>query len=220
MCFSATASFTASAVLTATGIGTLYHTKETRTLPLASIPLFFGLQQGLEGLVWISQPGTLPYYFGMYGFLFCAYSLWPTLVPWSIAIYERNVRRNLPLLSIATIGTFVGGYFFYELLKGGVSADLSRQSVCYSFWPPLWYGIGLCYIFVVVLSGLMAKEWFLKIFGIGLAVFFGVARLLVDESYPSVWCFFGALLSMVIVAGLHSARDLKPLSKRASPTSD
>lgn len=219
MCFSATASFTASAILTTAGAGTLFKVKEVRVLPIASVPLLFGLQQGLEGLVWISAPGTIGYYFGMYGFLFCAYSLWPVLIPWSILIYERSFRRNVPLAGVATIGTFVGGYFFYELLKGGVSADLTQHSVCYSFWPPLWYGIGLCYIFVVILAGLMAKERFLKTFSIGLALSFVTARLLVAQSYPSVWCFFGALLSVVIIAGLHNADHLKPLLMRSPVTS-
>jgi hypothetical protein len=55
MCFSASASFTASAVLMPLG---LYATHIARTtdqkdyVPLALTPFFFGVQQLTEGLVW------------------------------------------------------------------------------------------------------------------------------------------------------------------------
>jgi hypothetical protein len=190
MCFSATASFTASALLTTAGVVSIASAKDRSALPLSSIPLIFGLQQGLEGIVWLTTPGDPLYYIGMYGFLFCAYAVWPVLVPWSIFIYERPMGRNLPLLAIASIGTFVGTYFLSQLLLGGVTAKMLENSICYSFWPTYWYGIGLCYIFVVVSSGLFALERLLQLFGLGLAASFLLARYITDHSYPSAWCFF------------------------------
>mgnify|MGYP000091041284 FL=1 len=54
MCFSATASFAASAVLGATGIATLAKTKDRKMLPLATIPLVFAIQQAIEGGLWLT----------------------------------------------------------------------------------------------------------------------------------------------------------------------
>lgn len=56
MCFSASASFTASAFLIPTGIYCVTEAKKRNEayLPIASLPLFFGIQQGFEGLVWLS----------------------------------------------------------------------------------------------------------------------------------------------------------------------
>src|SRR5581483_10832077 len=54
MCFSAEASFTAAAILLpagAIGMQRAYRT-ERRYLPFAALPLFFGLQQLFEDLVW------------------------------------------------------------------------------------------------------------------------------------------------------------------------
>jgi hypothetical protein len=181
------------------GFAAIARTKNIRAVPLASIPLIFGIQQSLEGLVWISPPISLTYYLGMYGFLFCAYSLWPILVPWATLFYEGGVKNNPPLFATAVIGTGVGGYFFSQLLQGNVSASIVQHSICYSFRPELWYGMGLSYIFVVVFAGLFARNYFMKFFGAGLAATFIFSRSVAELTYVSVWCFFGALLSGIII---------------------
>lgn len=53
MCFSATASFTASAVLGITGIATLRQVKFKSLIFLACLPLLFAIQQFNEGLIWL-----------------------------------------------------------------------------------------------------------------------------------------------------------------------
>ncbi len=112
MCFSATASFTASALLCAGSVVAISRTTNFRALALASIPLIFGIQQSLEGLVWISQPMSLTYYLGMYGFLFCAYTVWPILVPTATLIYEGKEHENPVQLGTAVVDAVVGIYFF------------------------------------------------------------------------------------------------------------
>ena len=54
MCFSATASFSAGTVLTVLGVATMRATRRKAEIPLASIPLLFGLQQIVEGMLWLS----------------------------------------------------------------------------------------------------------------------------------------------------------------------
>ena len=66
MCFSATASFTAGAVLL--GVGTLTlrsalasrHSHRRRDLPFAAIPLLFAIQQLIEGVVWLTVSAEAP----------------------------------------------------------------------------------------------------------------------------------------------------------------
>ena len=54
MCFSANASFTLGAVLISTGIfSTIRANKANKNyIFLALIPIFFGIQQVIEGIVW------------------------------------------------------------------------------------------------------------------------------------------------------------------------
>ncbi len=60
MCFSATASFTATALLVPVGIyaSKVALAKDARYLPLAVFSLAFGIQQGFEGLEWLGLDGN------------------------------------------------------------------------------------------------------------------------------------------------------------------
>jgi hypothetical protein len=57
MCFSATASFTAGAVLLGVGALTLRSaltSRQRHVLPFAAIPLLFAIQQLIEGVIWLT----------------------------------------------------------------------------------------------------------------------------------------------------------------------
>jgi hypothetical protein len=54
MCFSATASFIAGVSLTGMGIATVKMTQGKAEMPFAMIPLLFGVQQLIEGMLWLS----------------------------------------------------------------------------------------------------------------------------------------------------------------------
>jgi len=51
MCFSATASFSAGAILLGLGTLTLKSARRPRELVLAAIPLLFAIQQLIEGVI-------------------------------------------------------------------------------------------------------------------------------------------------------------------------
>ncbi|GAV20644.1 hypothetical protein MMIC_P1616 [Mariprofundus micogutta] len=51
MCFSATASFIAGGALTAIGVKTVKLAANRAELPFVSIPLLFGIQQIIEGVL-------------------------------------------------------------------------------------------------------------------------------------------------------------------------
>ncbi len=61
MCFSATASFIAGSALSAGGIVTLRMTARRAEIPFAMIPLLFGVQQLIEGMVWLSLANGPPW---------------------------------------------------------------------------------------------------------------------------------------------------------------
>ena len=54
MCFSATASFSAGAVLLGLGALTLKSARRPRELLYAAIPLLFAIQQLSEGVIWLT----------------------------------------------------------------------------------------------------------------------------------------------------------------------
>lgn len=53
MCFSAGASFGASAILVVIGVASLRKVQTRAHLPFAAIPLLFGIKQAFEGVLWL-----------------------------------------------------------------------------------------------------------------------------------------------------------------------
>lgn len=90
MCFSATASFIAGASLPAIGAMTVKKAERKAELPFAAIPLLFGVQQILEGIIWLTFRFDTPL---LNTFMTNAYSLfshvlWPFYVPFAVLALE------------------------------------------------------------------------------------------------------------------------------------
>lgn len=94
MCFSATASFTAGTILVTAGVLTLRHVKSKSTLPFAFIPLLFGIQQIIEGIIWISFGSPVLHNVVTYLFVMFSHVLWPVFVPTTIWLMEKDPERK------------------------------------------------------------------------------------------------------------------------------
>ena len=75
MCFSASASFTAGAFLVPISVYAVYSSVELKRyhyIMLSLVPLFFGIQQLIEGGVWLAIAANSPHYIHLFslGFLF------------------------------------------------------------------------------------------------------------------------------------------------------
>ena len=106
MCFSAGASFGASALLLVGGYATLKKVKQPNQMMFAAIPLIFSIQQFTEGFVWLSfqDPGfySLQHVFSNI-FLFFALIVWPIWVPVSILQLEEEAKRKKILIALFVI---------------------------------------------------------------------------------------------------------------------
>ncbi|BBD55635.1 DUF6629 family protein [Planktothrix agardhii] len=91
MCFSATASFTASFSLSVLGVATPTQTTSKKQLLLATFPLLFAIQQFFEGVVWLNldNQSSRVYYIGIYVFLVFATAFWLIICP--ISVYLLSV---------------------------------------------------------------------------------------------------------------------------------
>ena len=95
MCFSATASFVAGTALSVLGVATLRTTRSRREIAFAAIPLLFGLQQIVEGVLWLSFRFDAPQLNVAMTYLFSLFShvLWPIFVPFSSSV---RIGGSLP----------------------------------------------------------------------------------------------------------------------------
>lgn len=211
MCFSPEASFGASAVLAATGVWTLSATSTPAERPLAAIPMLFSVQQFAEGLVWVgllNDEPTLTVIFG-YVFSFFALFFWPILVPLATARVETSPGRRRIQEGLLVVGLCVAVMITGSLARHPLDIRIVNGHIAYHVKLPLLYeSLGL--YFVAVSAPCFSSHRYLRIFGVLLLVSLAIALASNVLEFISVWCFFAALLSVVIVLHLREAR--RPLA--------
>lgn len=198
MCFSATASFVAGGALSATGILTLSKARERKELPLASIPLLFGIQQLIDGVVWISFGVPSFNTAAIYAYSLFAFVVWPIFIPLTLILIETNRVRKEILEALSLVGLFVGLFLLYFILFGTVTAHIANHCVVYVSPHPYRFVILAFFLVAICGSFFVSSKKILNLFGGGLLVSFIVSGWFYLNSFSSVWCFFAAILSVII----------------------
>lgn len=202
MCFSATSSFTAGAALTAVGVLTVHPSEGKVELPLALVPLLFGIQQLTEGVLWLSLGHDLPTLTTVATYIYSMFShvLWPIFVPFAILLVETSRWRKQALGVFQALGVAVGLYLLYFLIRFPVTAHVHGRSLTYD--SPHFYIIGVIVIYLLAtcLSGLFSTHRCINAFGV-LAFILAIAAYQVSVvTFVSVWCFYAAILSLLVYA--------------------
>ena len=202
MCFSASASFTSAALLSVVGVFTIKIVKDKRDYVLASFPFLFAVQQFIEGIIWLhftgQFPGIMPYSLG-YLYLLYAFVIWPLLVPLSVVLIEPHKMRRKMLSVLLFMGTSCALYLFYVMNVGTVISDIYEHNIRYGLSGVHVYEFTKwVYIFVVATSFFLSSHKWVVAFGVCTSVAFVFVDYFAREAYFSVWCFFAALLSLIV----------------------
>lgn len=200
MCFSATASFTAGAVLLGLGTLTLRAAREPRELPLAAIPLLFAVQQLSEGVIWLTFTREAPLLnaFMTHFYSFFSHVLWPVFVPAAVLLIEPPGLRRRVLLAFVAAGAAVGAYQLYFLVSFPIISQPVGQHIEYVS-PHFFAATAITlYLAATAVSPLVSTHRMVTVFGILALSSFGAAYFFYAKWFISVWCFFAALLSAVI----------------------
>ena len=220
MCFSATACFTTGAILVPTGIYTLMkaYRGDKSYLALAAFPLFFGLQQIIEGWLWLAfeQRVDLSIEITAIGYLFFAYFLWPFFVPLAALLVEKNNSRKVLFKIFSIIGFLFGASLYVPLLINPewLSVTMAKGSILYQ--PALIYdgivsrtAVRVFYAIIIAVPLLFSTVTSLRFFGILIFVSVAVSAVFFAYAFVSIWCFFAAILSAYIVYIIHSEANAK-----------
>lgn len=198
MCFSAAASFSSGIILSGIGTAALIKNKEKRCIPLASIPLLFGIQQLFEGFVWTSLANSQCNQIAVYGFLSFALVFWPFYSPLAFFLAEKNIIRKKVLLGLFALGTIVSIYFLGIMLTQPISSQITNNSIQYILDAPLVIFFTLIYFIATCASAILSTHKKLTNFGILLTISLVIALYFYFVTFTSVWCFFAAILSLII----------------------
>ena len=193
MCFSPTASFGSSVILFGIGAATIRQTTSPRQWLLAATPIFFAIQQFLEGLVWVlnGQAQTC----AASGFLFFALGWWPIVLPFAIYLVEPDARRRRYLLGVNIAGVLIGSYLIFFLFLNSTRVEMRENSLWYALSVPWQVTANIIYRVVIVAGGLLSSFKAIRRFGVAMLATMAFALTAYWLTEISVWCFFVALLS-------------------------
>ncbi len=222
MCFSAGASFGASALLGVAGLVAVAKAKTTSQRLFATIPFVFAIQQLAEGLLWLSVKSPSlenGQSFFTYTFLVFAMMVWPVTIPFTIGLLEKDAKRKkiMNVLSGTGIIVFIG--IGCVLLFYPVHVVATHHHLHYRFDFPLvikkliWL-FDILYFMATIITPFISSIKRMKWLGIIFLVSYLFAAIFFKGFVVSVWCYFAAILSIVviwIVAGLP-----KPILKNFS----
>jgi hypothetical protein len=205
MCFSTLASVTAGTALTAAGAVTVVIVPRRNQLPLALVPLLFGLQQLTEGAVWwsLDHAAARVMVVSTTVYLLFAFVLWPFLVPFAILCLESVPSRRKVLAAFLALGSGVGLVGLYTVYRGPGTPHVDGSSIQYGL--PSFIVIGL-YLLATCGSALLSSHRALKVIGAAALVLALVTLWLYTAVFVSLWCFFSAVLTIMIFVRFWSLR--------------
>lgn len=207
MCFSAEASFAASAVCAAVGVATLRRARKNE-IPISLIPLIFSLHQAVEGSVWLSKDQSCSM-FGGYIYAAIAFCLWSTYIPVAAWLAEDDPTRRTWIARLLFIGVPLSAYNFW-VLSHPLSIDFSTHQIRYIPGVQTAPALEIVYALPVVLPFLLMRNRVFISLGIVISIFFGLSMLVFFLARYSVWCFFAAISSTMILLGVNRPRRSVP----------
>ncbi len=209
MCFSATASFTASAVLGVAGVACLAKNKKQEAIAYAAIPLLFSAQQAIEGFQWLTlQNGSQNQYLEL-GFLFFAYLLWPIYIPLAVSLSEKKESHKQVQHLLLILGIFISLILFSQLIKTPHEIVIDCQHIIYRGLSSLHPIVLLLYVIATSGSASISTQPWIRAFGIASFIGLLVTFFMAQNAFVSVWCFFSALLSGLIFFQIRSVTKQK-----------
>ncbi|MCK9186445.1 hypothetical protein M0P48_03335 [Candidatus Gracilibacteria bacterium] len=203
MCFSAEASFITSGVTAIAGVAAISQVKNKNELPLAITPLLFSLQQLVEGLQWISDKPSIASLVLGYIFLFFAFTIWPTYIPFAVYKAEKDENRKATMKYLLALGFLVSTALIMFLIISPLSISTCSQSIKYDvdIIYPTWRIIP--YVIATCGSCLLSSHKYLKILGVATLIALFASWSFYSNTFGSVWCFFCAALSAIIYMHFH-----------------
>jgi hypothetical protein len=202
MCFSAPASFAAGTALLTLGVVTVRRTRRMAEWPFALIPALFGVQQLMEGGLWLTldtpQQACLNTLLAQ-GFSAFSQVIWPIYIPLAVWLLEPAGWRRHTIALMALAGAAVSLFLLWYLLHVPAVAQVQGRHIAYifpHFHEPLataLYLLGAC------VSPLLSGFKTVRLFGLLATLSLLTTATFYSQWLVSVWCFFAALLSSVIL---------------------
>jgi hypothetical protein len=219
MCFSATASFSAAAIIGGIGIATLKAKHHKNQNIFASIPFLFSAQQLCEGFIWLSFNN--PQYESLRApltalFLVFAWAIWPIMLPLSIYHMEENIHKKALIKTLLIAGIIIGITSVYSILFSQPQAYIANFHIDYRLLDTnkskmIMALDSVFYVVCTIIPMLISSLKNIRVFAIVNIMALLLSFTFYKQALPSTWCFFAAILSGCIYWLLKNNRSQKEI---------
>jgi hypothetical protein len=217
VCFAPEADALVGAVVVAIGVDALRHVREPKQIPLAALPLLFGLHQLTEAFVWWGLQDHVPHSVertATWIYLLFAFAALPVLIAIAVAMVEPSRGRRRAIVAFGALGGGVAIALTSAMFRGALSAEIEGRHIAYSV-DALGYGGQLTGLYVIATGGaLLASSYHdLSILGALNLVAVPLLMALTVGGFVSLWCFWAAIVSVVIDLHLRRAARVPPAAR-------
>jgi hypothetical protein len=213
MCFSATANFVGSGVLSAVGVVTLTRVKHRRELLFASLPVLFAIHQFIEGFVWLGLDGivspTVAHNMGA-AFMLYAQGLLPFLLPLSVYLFEPTEKARQRMLPFLALGGATTLYILWALTAFPTQIYVKENSIVYINQATNNEAVAVLYVIATCGSLFFSKIKPMIIFGMANLAILLVVMEVKRYAFTSLWCAYAAVASVIILAYFWKSHSSRP----------
>lgn len=192
---------------------TIKRAERKAELPFSAIPLLFGVQQILEGIIWLTFCFDTPLLNAVMTNAYSLFShvLWPIYVPFAVLALEPVLWRRKALYAFLAIGTAAGLYLLINMARFPITSQPVGAHIEYV--SPHFYVVVVMgsYLAGTCLSALFSSHKVVNVFGAVALLLFVTAYRIYTLWFISVWCFFAAVLSAVVYLHFRT-RERRPVS--------
>jgi uncharacterized protein DUF6629 len=170
----------------------------------AAIPILFAAQQATEGVVWLTiGGGGTVHRLAVNAFLSVALVVWPMWLPFSLRLVERDDGRRRALTWLVWFGVVVSVYAASLLVRWQPTARIAEHSISYDYQSrheTLSHVVYLlAYIVPTIVPFFVSTLALARTMGVTLIASLVVTVAVQRDALTSVWCFFAALMSCLIL---------------------
>jgi hypothetical protein len=224
MCFAPEADAVAGVIIVAVGVDALRHVVSPKQIPLAALPLLFGLHQLSEAFVWwglqghVSEPVERV---AVWTWLLFAFVVLPVWLPIAVDLVEQSRARRLVIAAFAGIGFAVATALAIAIFRGPINAHIQGHCISYAVDAVGDSGGQWTLLYVIAACGalLASTHRDLAVLGGVNLVVTPLLMWLTVDGFVSLWCFWAAIASIVIAVHLRRVartRDAGRHERRAA----
>ena len=183
-------------------MATLASVQRPRELPIAALPLLFGIHQFVEAFVWLGLEGSVSQSVldaATRAYLIFAQGVLPILVPIGFVLIEPVRRRRRRMYPFAAIGVGVGVYLLGVTLFRDVGATADAYAIVYETELSFGFLASLAYVVATCGPALTSTPRYLRMFGAANLVMVVITDIVRSSAVVSLWCFAAALASVLIM---------------------